>query len=535
MMLLALLPILVISFGLCLVLTRVVRALAPRWGLVDRPDGRRKLHGRAIPVAGGLAIHFSAAATLALLLLLSEPVRQWCLQQGQKLLGLSLGAAIICTVGVLDDLGLLRGRHKLLGQLLAVSVVMCFGVVVRFVHLFGWEIDLGLLSVPFTMFLLLGAVNSLNLLDGMDGLLTSVGLILCLAMAAMAIGGEHWAAACVAVALAGALLGFLPYNFPPATIFLGDCGSMLIGLVIGVLAIQTSLKAPATVALAAPTALLTVPIFDTLAAIVRRKLTGRSIYNTDRDHLHHCLLRRGWSNSRALLVVACFCLITVAGVFASLVFKNELLAVVSGLAVVGILVSCRVFGHAEASLLLSRLRGVVGSFGHGRPDPEGRGSAVRLHGSADWNEAWVQIVNRGPEFGLVMVRLDVNAPALGEGYHARWDGPVHESEEAAVWRAEVPLAAQGRCIGRLEVAGRHDGEPAWRKMAALAGLVQNVEATVTNLADGARRRTGPATNGRHAKAENGAVQEAARPDRHPPVVGAPALNIVAVRQDATAR
>src|SRR5204863_5259620 len=126
-----------------------------------------------------------------------------------------------------------------------------------------------------------------------DGLLSSVGLIICLAMGSMAFLTGSWATACVAMALAGAMLGFLRYNFPPASIFMGDCGSMLVGLVVGVLAIQGSLKGPATAALAAPLALLTIPIFDTLAAIVRRKMTGRSVYATDRGHLHDCMLQRG--------------------------------------------------------------------------------------------------------------------------------------------------------------------------------------------------------------------------------------------------
>src|SRR5439155_8367461 len=141
--------------------------------------------------------------------------------------------------------------------------------------------------------LLLGAINSLNLIDGMDGLLGSVGLILSLALAVMAALAGHWGAAAVAVALAGALLGFLPFNLPPASVFLGDSGSMLVGLVLGTLAIQSSLKAPATIALATPVALLILPIFDTTVAILLRTMTGRSLYTTDRGHLLHRLLRFG--------------------------------------------------------------------------------------------------------------------------------------------------------------------------------------------------------------------------------------------------
>src|SRR5205823_328160 len=112
---------------------------------------------------------------------------------------------------------------------------------------------------PFTAFFLVGAINSLNLLDGMDGLLSFVGLIICLAMGAMSLLSGHWAAAVVAVALAGGLVGFLRYNYPPASIFLGDSGSMLIGLIVGVLAIESSLKGVATVTLAAPLATMTIP------------------------------------------------------------------------------------------------------------------------------------------------------------------------------------------------------------------------------------------------------------------------------------
>src|SRR5581483_6199758 len=120
----------------------------------------------------------------------------------------------------------LRGRHKLVGQCIAVGIVIVGGVRVEHIHLFDWTLELGLLSVPFTGFILLGAINSLNLIDGMDGLLSSVGLIITLAMGALAAVGHHWIAACIALSLAGALLGFLRYNFPPASIFLGDAGSM---------------------------------------------------------------------------------------------------------------------------------------------------------------------------------------------------------------------------------------------------------------------------------------------------------------------
>jgi UDP-GlcNAc:undecaprenyl-phosphate GlcNAc-1-phosphate transferase len=480
--------IMAISLGLSLLLTPIARRIAFRYGLIDSPDGRRKLHSEAIPVAGGLPLLGATAAAVGLVMAFDPggTIGSALLAESGCLLGLLLGAVMICLVGLVDDLGRLRGRHKLLGQFLVVGIVMTSGIGVHKVELFGWTLDLGLLAVPFTAFLLLGAINSLNLIDGMDGLLSSVGFIICAGMGAMAAVNDRWASACVALALAGALLGFLRYNFPPASVFLGDSGSMLVGLVVGVLAIESSLKGPATVALAAPTALLTIPIFDTFTAILRRTLTGRSIYTTDRGHLHHCLLRSGLSNRRVLALISAFCLITVFGTLASLALKSELLAILSGFVVVSLLVVTRLFGHAELSLLRQRVRSVYSTLLHtddGKPASE---IEVRLHGNVDWKELWQQITACAPQLNLGLARLDINAPAINEDYHARWtDGAPGEDFEdaAALWSAEIPLVARGRTVGRVAVTGRRDEQPIWEKIATLARLVQDFETTVSQLTE----------------------------------------------------
>ncbi len=473
------------SFLLCLLLTPAARALALKWELVDRPDQRRKMHTRTVPVAGGLPILFSTCLAVGLMLFASQALLDQCQPQALKLFGLLAASVVICAVGLIDDLGYLRGRHKLIGQCVAVVIVIACGVLVRNLTIFDYTIELGLLTYPFTIFLLLGAINSLNLIDGMDGLLSSMGLIIVLALAAVALwGGDHLAAAFVALALGGALLGFLFYNFPPASVFLGDSGSMLIGLVVGVLAIQSSLKGPATIALATPTALLIIPVFDTTAAILRRKLTGRSIYDTDRGHLHHCLLRRGFKAFHVLLLVSGFCLLTVIGVMASLVLKNELLAILSAVTVVGILVVTRLFGHGELALLGQRFRSLASSF-LGRPRQQGSNhSAVRLQGSLNWNELWVGVKDLSEPLNLKALRLDVNAPAIQEGYHARWDRMADDAEDRVVWRAELPLEVRKQVIGRLEVIGYQDEEPVWQKILTLGKLVQGFEIAATELMHG---------------------------------------------------
>jgi UDP-GlcNAc:undecaprenyl-phosphate GlcNAc-1-phosphate transferase len=476
----ALLCVLLASASLCLVLTPLVGRLARRWGLVDRPDGRRKIHDRETPVAGGLAVLTSAGAAVAgSLLLLPGPLAGPLNEQRPFLLGLLLGAVVIAAVGVVDDLGLLRGRHKLFGQVLAALVVVASGVCVHRLQVFGFEFDLGPLAIPFTVLWLLAAINSLNLIDGMDGLLSSVGVIVSLTLAALAALTGGGPTVVVSVALAGALLGFLRYNFPPASIFLGDCGSMVVGLVLGTLAIHSGLKAPTTLVLAAPAVLLTLPLFDTAAAIVRRKLTGRSIYTTDRGHLHHVLLRRGLSRPGVLLLVSAFCVITGCGVLASRAFNNDLIAVLTGAAVVGVLVVTGLFGHAEARLIKVRLVGIGSSLlppRHGRPAHQ---EEVRLQGTVDWARLWACLTTEAVRRNLSELLLDVNAPALHEGYHARWDRFGPEAEHAGGWRAEIPLALHGCAVGRVVIAGPGDAEPAWQKVAAFSAVVERFTMELT--------------------------------------------------------
>jgi UDP-GlcNAc:undecaprenyl-phosphate/decaprenyl-phosphate GlcNAc-1-phosphate transferase len=464
--------ILGLSYGLCSVLTPIARALGTRYGLCDHPDGGRKMHPRPIPVLGGIVILLSGTAGLCTALVAPNPFRDTLHEQLPHLLGLLLGAVVICGVGTIDDFRRLRGRYKLLGQLVAVAIVMASGLSVQRIRLFDWQLELGLLAIPFTVFWLLGAINSLNLIDGMDGLLGSMGLIISLAMAAMAILGQQWGAACLAIALAGAMLGFLPYNLPPASIFLGDSGSMLIGLVVGVLALQSSLKAPATVALAAPIAVLTIPIFDTAAAIIRRKLTGRSLYVADRGHLHHCLLRRGLSSGRVLLAISTFCLLSLAGALASLACNHELLALLSALAVVAILITTRVFGYTEFLLAKDHLVATAVSL---FPRPA-NGSAhqieIRLQGSIDWKVLWTKLTVVAAQLRLASIRLEVSAPAGHEAYHACWNRLHNSSGDPSVWRAQIPLLAERHPFGLLEVTGLR--ESTWDGL-AVARMVQLVE------------------------------------------------------------
>ena len=209
---------------------------------------------------------------------------------------------------------------------------------------------------------MLAAINSVNLLDGADGMAGTVGVVMSLALCVMAIYGGYWLTALISVSMAGALIGFLRFNFPPAKVYLGDAGSMLIGFVLSALAIRCAFKQNSMLAFFAPLALLAIPFLDTTAAIIRRRLTGRSIFEVDRGHLHHSLMKRGYSPRVSLLWVALLCTTTAAGSVLSFLNHSPAYALASILIVVVVMIVCKVFGVAESQLISRRASTIAKSF-----------------------------------------------------------------------------------------------------------------------------------------------------------------------------
>ena len=256
----------VLTFAASLVLTAAIRAAAGKFGVVDRPDGKRKLHDQPVPLWGGVAVYAATAIGLALALLGAGDTPLL------RLSGLWMVAAgIVCLVGGIDDCFELSPRVKLALQVVSVLPIVCCGYYVDRIVVFGWAIELGWVGVPLTVLWLLGCINALNLLDGMDGLASIVGLSTAGMMGMIAANLGHTDVAAMAMILAAALAGFLVYNLPPASVFLGDSGSMVIGLSVGMLGMQGTLKTSATLAITAPAVVMTLPLFDVVAAIVRRQ------------------------------------------------------------------------------------------------------------------------------------------------------------------------------------------------------------------------------------------------------------------------
>jgi len=313
------------------VLTPAVRELARRWGVLDHALSSRKAHGQPVPRLGGVAIVLAFYAPLLALAFVDSEVGRRFWADSQHAQALIVGGLAIAALGVVDDLRGAKARLKFTVQFAVAGYMYWSGFRVDVIaNPFGDPIHLGWLGLPFTLLWIAGVVNAMNLIDGLDGLAGGVAVI--------AIGSTFVLAAVrgdpmmllFTAALAGAVLGFLFYNFNPATIFMGDTGSMFLGFVLAATAIRTNQKAGTAVAIIVPILSLGVPISDTLLSMGRRAIRGAPLFSADRGHIHHRLLARGYTPRQAVLALYGTCLVLGAAALV-LSFSNSL---VSALALV---------------------------------------------------------------------------------------------------------------------------------------------------------------------------------------------------------
>ncbi|MEW6183222.1 MAG: MraY family glycosyltransferase [Bacillota bacterium] len=271
--------------------------LASRIGAMDEPDAR-KVHNRPMPRLGGMSVYLGLLCGFLVAALLDGLPRGY--------LGLLAGGTFIFGVGMLDDIMGLSPRMKLLGQIVAALIIISFGVNISFVtHPFkeGLLLHLGFWGIPVTVLWIVAVTNAVNLIDGLDGLAAGVSCIGAVTLGTVAVLAGDPLGVLPAMVLAATLFAFLPYNFHPARIFLGDCGAMLIGFTLACGAVVGVAKTATAVTLVTPAIILGIPLFDTLFAILRRYKNGRRIFRADRGHLHHRLLAIGLSHRGAVLVV----------------------------------------------------------------------------------------------------------------------------------------------------------------------------------------------------------------------------------------
>ncbi len=285
-------------------LTPLVRKLARRYGALDHALTSRKVHGKPIPRLGGLAIVAAFYAPLVALLFVHSDMGERFWADPAKALGLFGGGLAIAALGVYDDLRGANAKTKFLVQFAVAAMVYAVGFRIdRIANPWGAPVELGLLGLPFTLLWIAGVVNALNLIDGLDGLAGGVALIAISTTLAIAVLRGEPMMVLFTATLAGAVIGFLFYNFNPATIFMGDTGSMFLGFVLATTAIQTNQKSSTAVAIVVPIIALGVPIADTLLAMARRAARGAPLFSADRGHIHHRLLDLGLSHRATVLVL----------------------------------------------------------------------------------------------------------------------------------------------------------------------------------------------------------------------------------------
>ena len=294
--------VLAFMIALCAALaaTPLVIAFARRTGALDRPDAR-KVHARPIPRIGGIGIYAAFMLSILVQLVFVDLTPEFM----TSLIGLMAGGTIIVAIGIIDDYCDLPAKVKLLGQILAAAVlVIGFDVRIDFItDPFGDFIYLELFAIPATIFWIVGLTNTVNLIDGLDGLAAGVSSIAAVTIFLVAMEEGIPFVAMVTAALAGAAIGFLWYNFNPARIFMGDTGSMFLGFILAGISIVGAVKSAATIALIVPILALGLPILDTTFAIVRRARNHRPIFKPDKGHLHHRLLARGFTQKQAVLLM----------------------------------------------------------------------------------------------------------------------------------------------------------------------------------------------------------------------------------------
>ncbi len=336
----------VCAFFVSLTLTPLVRVLAFKFKVTDVPRDNRRMHKKEMPLMGGLAIY--AAFALSVLVFCST------LGIDRKIIGMLLGATLIVVTGIIDDKCDLRPAFKFVFQLCSAIIAYLSGISIQQINWFGNIIDFGQLGISglVTICWIVALTNAINLIDGLDGLSCGVSTIssctlLFSLLFSIGTGTVEYSVLVMTGVLAGSCLGFLPFNFNPAKIFMGDTGALFLGYTMSVLSILGCFKLDALVSFWVPFLIFALPLLDTAFAFLRRILTGRNPFSADRGHLHHRLIDRGYDQRHAVMIL--YAVTGISGVSAILLsLDNYIGGIVMFLVAVAILIMNLSFGNEKA-------------------------------------------------------------------------------------------------------------------------------------------------------------------------------------------
>lgn len=288
----------IIAFVCCLILTPFAISMCKKYGLVDVPKDSRRVHSKPMPRCGGIAIFTSSMIALLVYYLITKDVPS--IAFNMQFVGYLIGAIVIFAMGIIDDIFSLRAKYKFIFELASILIVFFFGIRIENIG----SLQLGYFSLPVTFLWIITVQNAMNLIDGLDGLAAGITSISALSLLMLFIStSASLEAIIITAAIVGAGIGFLPYNFNPAKTFMGDCSSNFLGFTMATVTILGFSKGYTTVEYLAPVLILGVPIFDTIFAMVRRAIKRRPLFAPDGGHIHHRLIKAGFSQRQAVLIL----------------------------------------------------------------------------------------------------------------------------------------------------------------------------------------------------------------------------------------
>jgi UDP-GlcNAc:undecaprenyl-phosphate/decaprenyl-phosphate GlcNAc-1-phosphate transferase len=416
-----------LSVLLALVVTPLVRDYLGKYFL-DHPDGVRKKHVTAVPRVGGIAIVVSYVITFAIALALPFTYTQHLHHELPHILPLTLVALVVFFTGVLDDLIGLAAWQKLLGIVGASVLAYLAGIHVD-IRMLTWLPAWPWLGFAITVVWLVGCSNAFNLIDGMDGLAAGVGLVATVTMLLAALTQNNIPLILATMPLAGCLLGFLRYNFSGASVYLGDCGSLSLGFLLGCFGALWSEKSVTLVALTVPLLAVSIPLLDVVLSIMRRFLRNRPIFQADRGHIHHRLLDRGLSPRSAVLTMYGLCgLVAVLSLLASALhnqFSGLIVILFGGAVWVGIRqLDYAEFASASRMLFGGKFRRII--------DVEARlkDFEATLAKADSVEECWGHIRAGSHDFGFHEVRMSLSGKLFED---------LHSDANKPRWQLRIPL------------------------------------------------------------------------------------------------
>jgi UDP-GlcNAc:undecaprenyl-phosphate GlcNAc-1-phosphate transferase len=468
------------AFFLSLVLTPLIRDLALAQGWLDRPDGRRKTHRLPVPRLGGVAVHLAFALSFGAALTVFRDTSWMGPPVPAAFLHLLAACTSVMLVGLLDDLFGVSPMLKILVQAGAGLYLYHNGYQIRLVsNPLGDPIDLGMLSLPITLLWFAGMSNAFNLIDGLNGLAAGVGLFSTSIVFILALMNDRWEIVMLSVVLAGALLGFLRYNFGSASVFLGDSGSLFVGFALAALAVRGSTKSSTAVAVLAPLLALGFPIVDTSMALLRRLVGGRRLLEPDADHIHHRIVRMGLTQQRAVVIL--YGVTALFGALSLLTMTGQSHA--TGLAAVVFTlvtwIGIRRLGYPELGEIQRLLKRGLSldalTSTNGSPLGELRRGLLQAR---DLDALHAQLVAAASALG--MERVTVRLRARGRELPP-WQAADAVLDPRRSWAWTIPLVSGQELLGELELVG------SLGRMSASVKAAELVEILAVDFADALAR------------------------------------------------